>query len=148
MNLYQYCGNNPVNFIDPWGQSWGHVKDMFLQWWHETGPSHRTFEEGSEEVRELRKSPGIYKALDEFYHDNHERIKKGKPPKKVEYQYFFGPNGALETGNNPTGQFCGGYHVTVAPNEDGTITITVTNDTNMRPFPCLSCPWNKKLSQK
>jgi len=22
LNLYEFCGNNPVNYVDPWGEAW------------------------------------------------------------------------------------------------------------------------------
>ena len=134
MNLYQYCGNNPVNRIDPLGLSWGNVFDMFLQWLFEAGPGHRTFREGSEEVEELRNATGVNEAREKFHKENQERTEKGKPPKEIEHRYEFGIPGLIDSGANPTRQFCGGYRVIITPNGDGTKTITVTNDTNMRSF--------------
>ncbi len=41
MNLYQYCGNNPVNYTDPWGlmakgetSGWDRLKDRLWRGWH------------------------------------------------------------------------------------------------------------------
>jgi len=38
MNLYQYCGNNPINFVDPWGLavSKGRIKNAYRNRYNKT----------------------------------------------------------------------------------------------------------------
>jgi RHS repeat-associated protein len=55
MNLYQYCGNNPVNWTDPMGESaWGYIKDWWKKYWQDQMPFPNTVKECETQGQDLQ----------------------------------------------------------------------------------------------
>jgi RHS repeat-associated protein len=157
VNLYAYAGNDPVSYSDPFGlctpMPWcmqGALQSamrrvdrwmsevsgagrMTAQWASGTGPTRRTFGEGTPQVASMRASPGVAKARDLFYSKNAEALQSGSALEPVtNYASGFGPAGAARAGLNPTEQFVGSYRVDITPSADGASAhFTVSNTTSM-----------------
>ena len=136
MNLYAYCGNNPVNWIDPWGLSewkwfdgfWGTACDVsivgtYFHFWYDRGANIRDF--GSW----LITSPDRARRIGENRRDQMGIDNSGhlKDPVADDFRDF-GRDTARDTLNMP-GTLTGGPLGVPDPVGDAVdVAITVTNE--------------------
>jgi hypothetical protein len=131
INLFAYV-NNPVNFADPYGLTWGESLSMLWEWISGTGPDDRTFGAGSNQVWDMINAPGVNRARGPFYRKNAYNLACEKPLKSLtNYNPGYGLRGFWNAGLNSTQQFVGNYRVDIIPNDDGTITFYLTNTTSV-----------------
>lgn len=123
-----YVGNNPVNWIDPLGLTWGESLTYFWKW--ATGqPMPTDFGPGTNQVNDMMDAPGVQKAKEAFYKKNDGKCGGGQEP-LTNYKADFGLKGLWNAGLDPTEQFVGSYRVDITPNPDGSININLTNSTS------------------
>jgi hypothetical protein len=137
VNLYIYTNNNPVNFTDPFGLTWGESFGMFGQWITGTGPANRTFGPGSNQVNDMKNAPGVQAARNFFYQKNAGADCCEYPHYKsvTNFAAGFGLKGLLKAGFNSTQQFVGNYRIDIIPNNSNcTMTFILTNTTSMTSF--------------
>lgn len=132
MNLYQYCLNNPVNLIDPYGLSildffsWDNAA-MFYIWATGMEVPNNTlyFNEGSQQVEDLKNSPAVNEARQDMTGPcKNDSAEKDKP---------FGARDYLSA-ETSTEHFVGSHRVNAVRNPNGSVTFTVTNQTSMGSF--------------
>jgi RHS repeat-associated protein len=132
-NRYPYVGSDPLSRYDLnglyWGENYVDTALSFGEWLTGAGPDIQNFGPDSPEVQDMRESPGIQDAINQFYQQNAGRRCDQYSPKLT--PEGFGLGGLINAGLNPTQQFVGGYEVDITPNQDHTITITVRNRTSM-----------------
>lgn len=135
MNLYQYCGNNPVNWIDPLGLTWEETSAFFYLWVTGRGPDTLDFGPGSNQVRDMQSAAGVNAAREQFYQNNADNSANGHALRPLgPALQRFGPTAFLRAGTNPTQHFAGSYTVGITPNNDGTVTFEIENVTSMTSF--------------
>jgi len=85
MNLYQYCGNNPVNWIDPWGlrtvEIWYHVKGMGTEMTDELADLEMSIQKRiDQDINKYLKEDDIqfYFIIDEDINDDELGIQSGE----------------------------------------------------------------------
>jgi RHS repeat-associated protein len=149
VNLYAYCGNNPLVWIDPSGLSkegstWGENWPLFWEWFFGDAPTHYYYGPESGRTQDLKGHVGTYLARYEFNMIPDISIYNADYP--FRFDYHFGLRGLLESGLNPTAQYVGHYEVKMYPNPDGeTKTVILENITNMKSFLYHITPesWNR-----
>ncbi len=112
---------------------WGTALGMLHDWATGSGPSSRSFGEGSPQVDALRHAPGTDRARDAFYAKNYGHIEHGMQASPLtNYASGFGLPGLRQAGEDATRQFVGDYSVEVRENPDATsVHFKLTNTTSM-----------------
>lgn len=138
LNLFLYAGGNPVNAVDPMGLTWGDTFKMFSEWALGRGSDSRVFGPGSNQVNDLKDSPGVKVAINYFYAKNADAscgCGQGGYESLTNYAAGFGASGYLKAGLDSTEQFVGSFRVDIYPdNSNCTITIMLSNTTSMTSF--------------
>lgn len=136
-NRYPYALNNPLVMYDLnglyVGEGYLEAAEMAVDWLTGTGPTYTAYGPESQQVQEMKSSPGVQQAIDDFYSQNPGKC-DSEYLKLQRHKWFFGLSGAMDAGFNPTRQFVGGYEIEVTANPDQTITITIYNKTCMSSF--------------
>ena len=137
--LCVYVQNDPVNFTDPMGLTWGESLGMFLDWATGSGPDSTLFGPGSNQVNDMKNSAGVVAARQAFYRKNagakcdDDCANKYQP--LTNYNPGFGFPGLIKAGFNSTQQFIGNFRVDIYPdNSNCIITIMLSNTTSMTSF--------------
>jgi RHS repeat-associated protein len=129
MNMYTYCGNNPLRWIDPLGLTYETNRDYFVEWFtgDHTEPD-RIYGPDTVETQEMMDSMGVADLRERFYEEGCEGFNDG---------VYTTADAYFDTIIEPTSTAfqVGGYsRATVIPNDDGTVTYTITNTSGTYSF--------------
>jgi RHS repeat-associated protein len=127
LNLYAYCGDSPINNIDPLGLTYESNNAFFWDWITGGGATSRSYGPNDVETQEMMSSPGAAKmradAANGATKGNYDTI-----PAYV--QTILDPS----ADHGSTAVQVGGFVYTIQNNADGTVTYTIKNDAGTHSF--------------
>jgi RHS repeat-associated protein len=133
MNLYAYCWNNSVSFVDPLGLTYESNWNYLLDFLTGGGETDRYYGPETIETQEMMVSLGADKVREQFVEGGYEELTDG---------YYGTLEAAGHTILNPftrdlgsTATQVGGFgSVTVIPSKNGTAAYTITNYSGTKSF--------------
>ena len=112
------------------GAGWADAFVMFWDFFSGSGPEMRHFGPHSIQVRNMKSSPGVQQAREQFCSVNAGAIASGGELVAVRSPYRFGLRGLVGSGLNPTRQFVGSYVTRVGPAGPGLVSFSLFNTTS------------------
>jgi RHS repeat-associated protein len=130
LNLYAYCGGNPIDNVDPLGLTWAQDAQMTASWATGQAPANQGYGPSTNQTQDMMQSPGVQKAIAAF-NSKYAGQAPNSQQSLTHYDVPFGLSGLWNAGTNSTQQFVGTYSVDIYGNSNGTISVQVNNTTSM-----------------